>query len=70
MKGIVWPFVDMTKFLGVLVQGTVAGLLGLAAYVLLCWLLKSEELGSFIASAKSRLLRLMAKDRPTEVEEP
>jgi putative peptidoglycan lipid II flippase len=70
MKDIVWPFIDMTKFWGVLVQGSAAGLSGLLVYALFCWLLKSEEMASFIASAKSRLLRLAAKNRPTEVEEP
>jgi hypothetical protein len=47
-----------------------AGLAGLLVYAIICWLLKSEEMASFIASAKSRLLRIMAKNRPTEVEEP
>jgi putative peptidoglycan lipid II flippase len=68
MKGIVWPFIDMTKFLGVLVQGLVAGGCGLLAYALVCWILKSEEMASFISSAKSRLLRIMAKNPPTSIE--
>ncbi len=64
MKGIVWPFIDMTRFLGVLVQGSAAGLCGLLVYALFCWLLRSEEMASFISSAKSRLLRIMAKNPP------
>ncbi|MDD4902225.1 MAG: murein biosynthesis integral membrane protein MurJ [Patescibacteria group bacterium] len=68
MKGIIWPFIDMTKFWGVLAQGLVAGLCGLIAYALVCWLLRSEEMASFISSAKSRLLRIMAKNRPTSIE--
>jgi putative peptidoglycan lipid II flippase len=62
MKGIVWPAPDMTKFLGVLFQGSVAGVSGLIVYGLICWALKSEEMESFIASAKSRMLRVMAKN--------
>jgi putative peptidoglycan lipid II flippase len=62
MKGIIWPILDMTKFLGVLFQGGAAGVSGLIVYGLLCWALKSEELNSFIASAKSRMLRVMAKN--------
>lgn len=62
MKGIVWPIIDMTKFLGVLLQGAVAGVCGLLAYGFLCWALGSEEMASFIASAKSRMLRVMAKN--------
>jgi putative peptidoglycan lipid II flippase len=68
MKGIIWPFIDMTKFLGVLIQGLVAGGCGLLAYALICWLLRSEEMASFVSSAKSRLLRMMAKNRPTSIE--
>jgi putative peptidoglycan lipid II flippase len=70
MKEIVWPFINMTKLWGVLVQGLVAGVFGLLAYALICWLLKSEEMGVFISSAKSRLLRIMAKNRPTVIDEP
>ncbi|MDD5527697.1 MAG: murein biosynthesis integral membrane protein MurJ [Patescibacteria group bacterium] len=68
MKGIIWPLIDMTKFWGVLVQGAVAGFSGLIAYAILCALLRSEEMASFIASAKSRLLRIMAKNPPTSIE--
>jgi putative peptidoglycan lipid II flippase len=62
MKGVVWPIIDMTKFLGVLFQGGAAGVSGLIVYGLICWALKSEELNSFIASAKSRMLRVMVKN--------
>jgi putative peptidoglycan lipid II flippase len=68
MKGIVWPIIDMGKFWGVLVQGSVAGIGGLLAYALVCWGLRSEELASFVASAKSRLLRIMAKNPPSAIE--
>jgi putative peptidoglycan lipid II flippase len=70
MKDIVWPLIDMTKFLGVLAQGTAAGCSGLLVYGVVCYFLKSEEMAGFIASAKGRLLRIAAKNRPTEVEEP
>jgi len=70
MKGIIWPFIDMTKLWGVLAQGLVAGICGLAAYAVICWLLKSEEMAVFVASLKSRMLRVMAKNRPTTIEEP
>lgn len=70
MKGIVWPLIDMTKLWGVLAQGLVAGLCGLIAYALVCWILRSEEMAVFAASAKSKLLRIMAKNRPTVIDEP
>jgi putative peptidoglycan lipid II flippase len=70
MKGIVWPFIDMTKLWGVLAQGAVAGLLGIVAYALVCWLLRSEEMAVFAGSLKARLLRMMAKNRPTVISEP
>lgn len=70
MKEVVWPFINMTKLWGVLAQGGVAGICGLIAYALICWLLRSEEMAVFIASAKSRLLRITAKNRPTVIDEP
>jgi putative peptidoglycan lipid II flippase len=70
MKGVVWPLIDMTKLWGVLAQGLVAGLCGLIAYALVCWILRSEEMAVFVASAKSKLLRIMAKNRPTVIDEP
>lgn len=55
MKSIVWPYIDMTRFSGVLIQGAAAGLFGLAAYVLVCWILRSEELESFMQVVRRRL---------------
>jgi putative peptidoglycan lipid II flippase len=55
MKTVVWPFIDMTKFSGVLIQGLAAGILGLAGYLLVCWILRSEELDSFLDVVKRRL---------------
>jgi putative peptidoglycan lipid II flippase len=55
MKDIVWPFIDMSKFTGVLMQGATAGLCGFISYLLVCWLLKSEELFSFVNVIKRRL---------------
>lgn len=55
MKSAVWPFVDMTKFWGVLAQGAAAGLAGVAVYIIICLVLRSEELFSFWSSIKRRL---------------
>ena len=55
MKSIVWPYIDMTRFSGVLIQGAAAGLFGIAAYVLVCWILRSEELDSFMQVVRRRL---------------
>lgn len=55
MKIAIWPFVDMTKMLGVLTQGFSAGFCGIIVYLLLCYVLKSEELNNFIISIKRRL---------------
>ncbi|HTX86633.1 MAG TPA: murein biosynthesis integral membrane protein MurJ [Candidatus Nanoarchaeia archaeon] len=68
MKGIIWPAIDMTRFLGVLVQGAAAGICGLLVYAIVCALLRSEEMASFISSAKSRLLRIMAKNPPAAIQ--
>jgi len=55
MKAVVWPFVDMTKTLGIFTQGAVAGFFGIAAYIAVSRLLKSEELFDFWNGLKRRL---------------
>lgn len=55
MKILVWPFIDMTKVWGVLAQGLAAGFFGIFIYILVCSLLKSEELFDFWSSIKRRL---------------
>ncbi|MFH1427193.1 MAG: murein biosynthesis integral membrane protein MurJ [Patescibacteria group bacterium] len=57
MKLAVWPFVDMTKFWGVLAQGLVAGMFGVAIYLAVCLLLKSEELDNFWQAIKCRCFK-------------
>ncbi len=54
-KSLVWPFIDMTKFLGVFTQGAVAGLFGLGIYFLLCYIMKSEEMIELIDVVKKKL---------------
>lgn len=54
-KSLVWPLINMTKFLGVLIQGMFAGLLGLGIYFLLCYLMKSEEMLELIEVIKKKL---------------
>jgi putative peptidoglycan lipid II flippase len=54
-KLIIWPFIDMTKFLGVLAQGLFAGLFGLGIYCLLCYFMKSEEMLEIIEVIKKKL---------------
>ena len=46
--------IDMTRFWGVLTQGSTAGLAGIIMYVLVCYILKSEELIYFWASSRRR----------------
>ena len=55
MKLIIWPYIDMTKFWGVLTQGAVAGLSGIIIYIIVCSILRSEELFNFWSSIKRRL---------------
>ncbi len=56
MKLVVWQFVDMTKTFGVFSQGVVAGLSGIFIFVVVSWLLKSEELFNLWNGIKRRLL--------------
>ncbi len=55
VKLVIWPFIDMTKFWGVLSQGLASGLFGLFIYVAVCSILKSEELFSLWNAIKRRL---------------
>lgn len=54
-KLAVWPFVDMNKFSGVIIQGAAAGLAGITAYIFFSWLLRSEEFFSFYNSFRRRI---------------
>lgn len=55
MKLVIWPFVDMTKFWGVLSQGLLAGLFAIFVYLAVCSLLRSEETIAFWAGIRRRL---------------
>ncbi len=50
MKLLIWPYIDMTKFWGVFTQGFVAGCFGFLIYLVICLLLRSEELFYFWGS--------------------
>ncbi|MFA6427009.1 MAG: murein biosynthesis integral membrane protein MurJ [Candidatus Magasanikbacteria bacterium] len=56
--------VDMEKFWGILTQGLVCGTVGLITYLVLCRLLKLEEVFSFQQSLKRKWLKF----RGTEIE--
>jgi len=54
VKLLIGANIDMTKFLGVLTQGLVAGVAGIFIYLLVCWILKSQELFDFWSAIKRR----------------
>jgi len=54
-KVVIWPFIDMTTFLGVLLQGLGSGIAGLAFYVLFCYIFKVEEMSAIFSSLRCRL---------------
>ncbi|MEK7203116.1 MAG: murein biosynthesis integral membrane protein MurJ [Patescibacteria group bacterium] len=55
IKLVIWPYIDMTKFWGVFIQGATAGLIGFFVYLAICSILQSEELFDFWALIKRRL---------------
>ncbi|MDP3900313.1 MAG: murein biosynthesis integral membrane protein MurJ [bacterium] len=57
VKFLIEPLVNMTKFWGVLTQGFLAGSFGIIIFIIVCWLLKSEELLNFIRSIRSKFKR-------------
>lgn len=69
VKVIIWPYIDMTRFWGVFIQGAAAGFSGLAVYFLICYIARSEELFSFWQFIRKRLLKSKPKDRPASIEE-
>ncbi|NCD00767.1 murein biosynthesis integral membrane protein MurJ [bacterium] len=54
-KVLVWPYIDMTTFIGVFTQGLVSGLAGLFVYIVLCYILKVEELKNIINNFKRKI---------------
>jgi putative peptidoglycan lipid II flippase len=55
IKNVVWPYIDMSTFLGVLVQGTLSALGGIIIYLAVCALLRSEEFYDFAGLIKRKL---------------
>ncbi len=53
-KSLVWPFIDMTRFSGVLVQLLSAGFIGTLFYAIACYLFKSKEFFEFLRALKRR----------------
>ncbi len=56
-KYLVEPVFGTTTFIGVTAQGSIAALSGLIVYLVVCWLMKSEELDSFISSFKKKFFK-------------
>ncbi len=56
-KTVVVQWIPLDTFLAVLAQGLFAGLLGLAVYAIVAWLLKSEEICDFASGLKRKLLK-------------
>ena len=68
VKFIIGASIDMTKFLGILIQGFSAGLAGILIYLLVCLILKSEELFSFWLSLQRRLAGVKKIETPDQGE--
>lgn len=54
-KLLVWPFIDMSKTIGVSLQGFLAGTMGVLVYILISYILKTEELINLGDGIKRRL---------------
>jgi len=59
----------MDRVWGILVQGGTAALIGIGVYLLICYLLRSEEMDSFCQSFKRRFLRRAVANRPIDLEQ-
>ncbi len=49
--------VDMHRFWGVFAQAAIAGLFGLVIFILMCWVMRSEELMNFVRSLRAKTKR-------------
>lgn len=71
-QAIKYPVVQVTGGVetlgGIVIQAAAAGTGGIAAYLLLCWFLKVEELTQFIESFKRKLLK--KQQLPAEALDP
>ena len=67
MKLLIWPYLDMTRLWGILLQGSLAGIFGLIVYFAVCSLLKSEEFNELWQATKIKLFasakKLKAEDQ-------
>lgn len=54
-KVVIWPFIDMTTFIGVFLQGLGSGIAGLAFYILFCYIFKVEEMFAIFSSLSKKL---------------
>jgi putative peptidoglycan lipid II flippase len=69
VKDCLGKIVDMDRVWGILVQGGTAALIGIGVYLLICYLLRSEEMDSFCQSFKRRFLRRAVANRPIDLEQ-
>lgn len=61
LKIAIWPFIDMTTYVGVIWQLLVASLGGISVYILLCYIFRSTELMAAIAALRRKLPLKKAK---------
>lgn len=57
MKFGVEPYFGTETFIGIFLQGFISGMVGIAVFVMVGLLLKSEELSTFLSSIKKRMFR-------------
>ena len=55
------PLVDMRTFIGVFVQGSAAGIVGIMVYILLAWILESKELILLKGALRRRIFKTKIK---------
>ncbi len=69
MKPLVSNVFSLDTFFGVLSQGLIAGLIGLAGYLAVAWLLKSSELHAFVEAMHRKVLRKIIPKESVSVQE-
>lgn len=69
VKTWVGLIVDMNTFFGVFAQGVTAGFVGLMTFILIAYMLKSEELLVFMSALKRKLFRRFKAEKESIIEE-
>jgi len=69
MKGGIEPYFGTETFLGIFLQGLIAGLAGIAVFVVVACLVRSQEMFTLLDSIKRKLYKLKSNYPKVGIDE-